>query len=132
MVRVESEIFCLALERSSAGKPSASPQRKTSSRTPRSRRSPNQRANCWEVNCLSGSVEQDDRSGWVYFQFAQGGGTCIAQFADFDFGVMLDALDVVVHHGAGFFAAGLAEHDQADFHYQRRVTLQQAELFAFL
>src|SRR5271156_5212177 len=60
---------------------------------------------------FSGGVEQDDRGGWVYFQFAQRGWAGVAEFADFDFGVVLDALDVVVHHGARFFAAGLAEHD---------------------
>ena len=45
------------------------------------------------------------------------GWTGVAQLADFDFGVVLDALDVVAHHGASFFAVGLAEHDQSDFHF---------------
>ena len=40
---------------------------------------------------FSGGIEQDDRGGRVDFQFAQRGGTGVAQFADFDFGVVLDA-----------------------------------------
>src|SRR5271163_2613904 len=66
---------------------------------------------------FSGGVEQDDRGGGFELQFAQRGGAGVAQFADFDFSVVLDALDVVVQQGAGFFAAGLAEHDESDFHF---------------
>jgi hypothetical protein len=32
---------------------------------------------------------------------------------------MPDAIDVDAHHGACFFAAGFAEHDQTDFHASR-------------
>src|SRR3984885_12164627 len=66
---------------------------------------------------LSGRVEQHHRGGRIDLQFAKRGGAGVAEFADFDLGVMLNALDVVVHHGAGFYAAGLAEHNQSDFHF---------------
>src|SRR5277367_4353746 len=70
----ESEIFCLALERSSAGKPSASPQRKTSSRAPRSRRSPSQRAKCWEVNCFPAASSRTTAAAGSSFNLRRAAG----------------------------------------------------------
>src|SRR5277367_3848433 len=95
---------------------------------------------------LSGGVQKDHGGGWLDFQFAQRRGARIAQLADFDFGVMPDALNVVAHHGASFLATGLAEHDQADFHvleicslygrHPKRAgetpALQESELLALL
>ena len=121
MVSVESEIFCLALERSSAGKPSASPQRNTSSRAAAVAQIAQPARELLRGELLAGGIEQDDGRGWIDFQFAQSCRAGVAQLADFDFGVVLDALDVVAHHGASFFAAGLAEHDQADFHARTAV-----------
>ena len=59
---------------------------------------------------LAGGVEQDDRCARVEFKFAKRGGASVAEFGDFDIGVVADAGGVVVEERAGFFAARFAEH----------------------
>ena len=50
------------------------------------------------------------------FSLRRAAGERFAQFDDFDFGIALDAAEIVVEKRAHFFAPRLAEHDEANFH----------------
>ena len=93
MVSVEREIFVFAAVRSSAGKPSASPQRITISRRPESRWVPSHLANCCDVNCLPAASRATSAAWESSFCLRQADG--VAEFGDLDLGVMLDAANVI-------------------------------------
>jgi len=65
---------------------------------------------------LAGGVEQDDGCARVEFECAQRGGGGVAEFGDFDIGLVADTHDIIIDKRAGFFAACFAQHQEADFH----------------
>ena len=64
---------------------------------------------------FSSGVEEQRGGGAIGVEFFNGG-VGIADFGNFDGTRTAGALEVVGEHGVEFGAAGLAEHDEADFH----------------
>src|SRR6266403_2022700 len=64
---------------------------------------------------FSGSVEKDYGGGAIRVEFLQCS-VCIADFSDFQRTRAADALFIIFEDGAHFGAAGLAQHDQPEFH----------------
>src|SRR5882762_6766231 len=110
------ESFRWARWRRPSGKPPASPQRKMSSRVPRSRSSPSHLARAFESRLFPAASRRTTvaaRSASIFLRAAGASRT-----SDFHGARAADALHIVVEDGAHFRTAGFAEHEQAEFHFK--------------